>query len=153
MSKFKKRVSMEGISMRKLLFFTLLLLFSIALIGCQQSSTTHGQENNKSSKETLKIYEMESFQKVKKESLLVVNDPEFIDIAEKTISTADKIPGIVNVGDPEYKIEIKGETYFLWSREESATIMNAEDTNTVYTVQPKQAKKVHEFLKAEGFAG
>lgn len=139
--------------MRKLLFFTLLLLFSIALIGCQQSSTTHGQENNKSSKETLKIYEMESFQKVKKESLLVVNDPEFIDIAEKTISTADKIPGIVNVGDPEYKIEIKGETYFLWSREESATIMNAEDTNTVYTVQPKQAKKVHEFLKAEGFAG
>lgn len=80
-----------------------------------------------------------------------MNDPEVIDIVAKTIRTAEKVPGIVDVGAPEYKIVIRGEAYLLWSRKESATIMNAEDTNTVYTVQPERAKQVYEFLKAKGF--
>lgn len=53
--------------MRPIVVITLLLL-SLALIGCQKSSPAHSQqENDRNPEGKVSIYEMEGFQKVKKD--------------------------------------------------------------------------------------
>lgn len=45
-----------------------------------------------------------------------------------------------------FKIEIGEETYFLWIDEKSGTIMNTEDTHTIYSLSNNSIKQVNELL-------
>ncbi|QTD43148.1 hypothetical protein [Sporosarcina sp. Te-1] len=49
--------------------------------------------------------------------------------------------------DPDCKIELDGNTYFLWSSEESGAVMDVTDTHTVYTLLPDDAKEVYRLLQ------
>ena len=54
--------------------------------------------------------------------------------------------GIVNMAEPQYTIKLENEKYFLWLDEtNNATIMNAEDTHTIYTIA--NAEKIKEIIK------
>jgi len=50
------------------------------------------------------------------------------------------------MADPEYKVELGDESYFLWVSEEYGTIMNLNDTNTIYTLSKSSAKTIKELL-------
>ncbi|MDW0118639.1 hypothetical protein QTL97_17070 [Sporosarcina thermotolerans] len=92
------------------------------------------------------VYEMESFSDIKKDSLTSFTDPEVVNDFVKAFNNAVKMIGIVNMADPEYKVEIGEESYFLWINEERGTIMNLNDTHTIYTLSKSSAKKINELL-------
>lgn len=89
---------------------------------------------------------MKNFSTVKEDSLTTFIDLETIKDFSKAFNNAKKEPGIVNMSDPDYKVELGDESYFLWVSEEHGTIMNLSDTNTVYTLSKNSAKTINELL-------
>ena len=62
------------------------------------------------------------------------------------MNRAKKIEGIVDIGSPQYKIKLKDTEYFLWmNSDDTATIMNIKDTNTIYKID--SAKKLREVIE------
>ena len=92
------------------------------------------------------VYEMESFSDIKQDSLISFTDPKIVSDFVKTFKNAKKEPGIVDMADPKYKIEFGQESYFLWISEDHGTIMNVEDTHTIYTLSKSSAKMIYELL-------
>jgi hypothetical protein len=92
------------------------------------------------------VYEMEGFAETKKHSMQVITDSDEISIFTKAFKNVNKTSGIVNMADPNYKVEIGKETYFLWVDELSGTIMNAKDTHTTYTLSKENAKEINQVL-------
>ncbi|MFT4414746.1 hypothetical protein ACLM5H_12880 [Fredinandcohnia humi] len=119
--------------MKKLILLTLFFLFA----GC---STTEKIEE-------ITVYEMESFSEVKEEWVHVITNKEDIEMFVTAISTAKEEPGIVDMIDPQYKVEVGEDLYFLWVSEDSGTIMNLENTHKVFTLSKSSAEKIHEYLK------
>ncbi|HZG87963.1 hypothetical protein [Paenibacillus sp.] len=95
---------------------------------------------NASSPQKVTVYEMESFSSVDNDSLIAITDAEAIRTVRAAIGQAQKYPGIINVVDPEYKIEFGAETYYLWINENSGSLMNIKDTHTIYTLPASSAK-------------
>lgn len=119
--------------MKKISLVLSLFLLSIGLFGCQQDSE---------SLEKITIDSMGS-----KSETLVIEDAKTIEMIKEAVEKAEKQPGIVNMADPEFKIALGEETYFLWNSENSGTIMNTEDTHTIYSLSENSVKHVNELLK------
>ncbi|TYR72541.1 hypothetical protein FZC79_22450 [Rossellomorea vietnamensis] len=77
---------------------------------------------------------------------LVIEEPDTIEMITEAINKAEKQPGIVNMADPQFKIVHGKETYFLWISEKSETIMNAEDTHTIYSLNDYSIQQVNALL-------
>ncbi|MBB6451720.1 hypothetical protein HNQ94_000141 [Salirhabdus euzebyi] len=118
--------------MKKISFVLSLFLLSIGLFGCQQNSK---------SIEKITIDSMES-----NTETIVIEDTKTIEKIKEVFEKAEKQPGIVNMADPEYKVEVGEETYFLWIEEKSGTIMNTEDSHTIYSLSYNSIKQMDEFL-------
>ncbi len=93
------------------------------------------------------IYEMDSFQQTKQGSLKIITDQNEISILKTAFNRTKKNPGIVNVADPHYKVELGKEAYFLWVTEEYGTIMNINDTNTTYSLLKKSSIDVYKLTE------
>lgn len=109
-----------------------LILISISLVGCQKDSE---------SLEKITIEPMESHLET-----LVIEDTETIEMIEEAVSNSKEQPGIVNMEDPEFKIEIGEETYFLWVDEKSGTFMNTKDTHTIYSLPVSSIKQINNII-------
>jgi hypothetical protein len=92
---------------------------------------------------------MESFSVIKKDSLISFTDSKVVSKIAKAFNTANKEPGIVDMADPDYKVEFGEESYFLWISEEHGTIMNLKDTHTIYTLSKSSAKTINELLNKQ----
>lgn len=57
---------------------------------------------------------------------------EDVSIFKHAVTTAERLSGIVNVVDPPYSFTSGSETYSLWLSEHSGSIMNMNDTHTLY---------------------
>ena len=117
--------------------FFVLFVFILVLVGCNQS-----QENI----EKVNVYEMKSFSAIEEDSSTTFTDSKVVKDFIKAFNNAKREPGIVNMADPEYKVELGDESYFLWVSEEYGTIMNLNDTNTIYTLSKSSAKTIKELL-------
>jgi hypothetical protein len=122
---------------RYIVFCIAIILILSTLIGCSNEKI-----------EQINIYEMESFQETKQDSLKVIADKTDITIFNTAFKRAKKNPGIADMADPHYKVELGKETYFLWITEDSGTIENVNDTHTTYSLSKKSAKKVYQLLKS-----
>lgn len=112
--------------MKKTLILSLsLVIFIFVLSGC--SGIKKISEVN--------VFEMESFSEVKEGSLVTFKEKNEIKQLKKAFSSAKKQPGKVDIVDPQYKVELGGKSYFLWLSQEHGTIMNVEDTNTIYSLK------------------
>jgi len=111
------------------------LCFLLFIVGCSYENI-----------EKVNVFEMESFSKVKEGSLRTFTDLKDVNIFEAAFNNAKKEPGIVDMADPEYKVELGSVAYFLWISEEHGTIMNLNDTHTIYTLSKNSAKAVYELL-------
>lgn len=89
---------------------------------------------------------MESFSDIKKDSLTSFTDSKVVNNFVKAFNNAKKNPGKVDMANPEYKVEIGSETYFLWISEEHGTIMNVKNTNTIHNLSKGSAKTINELL-------
>ncbi|OUM92360.1 MAG: hypothetical protein C6W57_13095 [Caldibacillus debilis] len=81
------------------------------------------------------MHEMISFSKAKENALKTITDPEEIEQIEKTFHNAKKQSGIVDVTDPQYKVDLENESYYLWfNKDGTAVIMNTKDTHTIFKI-------------------
>ena len=122
---------------KRFVMVVLPFIFILCLAGCNK-----GTENIKE----VNIYEMKNFSSAQKDSLITITDSKVVRDILKGFSRAKKEAGIVNMDDPQYKVELENETYFLWLSEEHGTIMNSHDTNTIFTLSKSSAKTINELL-------
>ena len=126
----------KGVNMKKQILRCLItVLLLLVVSGC--STTTN---------EKVTIYEMISFSETNMESKKIITDLKDINILETSFNGASQNPGLTDMIDPNYKVELAEETYFLWINEISGTIMNVNDTHITYTLTEKSVKEVNEVI-------
>lgn len=111
------------------------VLFLLVVSGCSTATS-----------EKVTIYEMISFSETNMESKKIITDLKDINILETSFIGASKNLGLTDRIDPNYKVELAEETYFLWINEISGTIMNVNDTHITYTLTEKSVKEVNEVI-------
>lgn len=122
--------------MKKITIFISFVVFSIFFAtGCSSDDI-----------KKIDVYEMESFSAIKEDSLTSYTNSEEVSLVVKAFNNAKKEPGIVDIADPEYQVQIGEESYYLWIREEQGTIMNVNDTHTIYSLSKNSAAKVYDLL-------
>lgn len=110
-------------------------LLLLAVSGCSTATN-----------ENVTIYEMISFSETNMESKKIITDLKEINILETSFNAANKNPGITDRIDPNYKVDLDNETYFLWINDDSGTIVNVNDTDTTYTLTEESIKEVNEVI-------
>jgi hypothetical protein len=114
----------------------IILLLSLMLLGACSNET---------------LEEATIFDLVNGSEKVVLIDKASIEMIIDAINGAKKQPGIVDMADPQYKINLGEEIYFLWltrSNEKIGTIMNAKDTHTIYTLSEWSTKQLNKlFIK------
>ncbi|MFC7687513.1 hypothetical protein [Ureibacillus sp. GCM10028918] len=119
-------------------------IISCVLVGCSQETETKTSESI-----TEKSAEEEAHVNTKTIDL-EIEESEEVAIFEKAVSNSKKEPGVVNMAtEPQYQFSSGKETYFLWITEESGTIMNTEDTHTIYTLTSNSVKEIYEFVNKD----
>lgn len=121
----------------KIVFVIIIVLFTfIALSGC----------NNSTEIKEVKVYEMNDFDQEKENSLKTFNKSTEIGAFEEEFNQMKKHDGVVDIVEPEYKVEIGNKTYFIWLSEDVATVMDADDTNTVYSLTKNATKSLNQLI-------
>ncbi|MFS0687788.1 hypothetical protein AB1K89_00880 [Sporosarcina sp. 179-K 8C2 HS] len=122
--------------MKKLSLLLIAVVFTLFFVsGCSSKNI-----------QKVDVYEMESFSDIKIDSLISFTSSEVVNDFVKAFNNAKKMPGIVDMASPQYKVEFGEESYFLWINDESGTIMNSKDTHTIYTLSKSSAKTINELL-------
>lgn len=93
------------------------------------------------------IYEMEDFHVEKADSAQVIDDQAIIEEVVTIINAAKKGSGSVDMPVPEYRVDLAKRSIFLWLSESSGTVMDNEDTETIYTISRKEAERLKEILE------
>ena len=125
--------------MKKTLIF--LSLIGIVLAGCSQEELAV--------EETVSKSDIAITPKVNPGTINLELNTDEVVIFERAVKDAIKEPGIVNMTTPEYQFAIDGESYFLWISEEAGTIMNKNDTHTIYTISSSSFKEIYGFVNEE----
>lgn len=95
--------------------------------------------NNKKSEElaeAIKVQEAIDFTKVKPDTVQTITNTSDIAIVQKLFKNAKKMNGVVDVMEPQYRIQIDNHIYFLWLDldNNTAIIMDEKDTHTIYKI-------------------
>ncbi|KOS68981.1 hypothetical protein AEA09_10775 [Lysinibacillus contaminans] len=101
--------------------------------------------------EVLKAYlltdkkETTDLSKGKPSPFLTITNPDELALLKELFKDAVKLIGIANIVDPQYRIQLENDLYFLWFNEDdTAAIMNANETHTIYTIS--SAEKIKEII-------
>ena len=129
--------------MKKMSLVLSLFLLLISLLGCQKNTEVKvdNPQINTESLEKITIYP-----RVNSSETIVIEDTKTMEMIKEAVDNAEKQPGIVNMADPEFSIKMGEETYNLWVDEKSGTIMNTEDTHTIYSLSENSIKQFNELL-------
>ncbi|KGA98170.1 hypothetical protein AJ85_06405 [Alkalihalobacillus alcalophilus ATCC 27647 = CGMCC 1.3604] len=138
--------------MKKMMLLVLSMAFIFGpLFGCQSN------ENNKlTANEIVKVSLSTSngFGHVNSDFLVEFNDVETIELFAKIFSNAVKEPGIVNMSEPEFDVEVlytngDKQGYHLWVGEpgQLSSLINITDTHTIYTISEEMSQKLMEFIE------
>ena len=130
--------------LRKIILMALSLPFIFSLLfGCQQ------KEKVSTESEWISV----SISKTKGVDAITFVDPETNNALQSIFANAVKEPGIVNVTDPEFFLEVIDDRenhhfFYLWIGEEGqrSSLMNTEDTHTIYTVSEKETDQLIELV-------
>lgn len=79
-------------------------------------------------------------------AIIEITHPHEIDIFRTVIKDSTQVPGIVNTTKPHYKFRLGEESYSLWLTEDSGTILNQKDRNTIYPLSPMSLEKLPDFI-------
>ena len=101
---------------------------------------------SKDNLEKIEIVQMIGFSRVITYPSINITKTEEIEEFINAFNSAEKVPGIANTVDPDYQVIMGIENYYLWISDESGTIMNVEDTHTVYSLSESSAQKIFDLL-------
>lgn len=82
---------------------------------------------------------------------VIFKEKEAIRTIEEAVKGAERQPGIVDMTDPQYKVVLGEEIYFLWLTRSDGTIgtiMKAEDTHTIYLLSKQSTTQLNEMLQS-----
>lgn len=125
------------------LYLTLFLL-TITIFGCEQNNEVKVEKTSLST-ESLERITIDSMKG--NSDTVIIEERESIENVKKALASAERQSGIVNMADPEFKIVIEEKTYFLWIDDKSGTIMDTEDTHTIYSLSEYSVKQINELLE------
>ncbi|QPC45556.1 hypothetical protein [Mangrovibacillus cuniculi] len=135
---------------RGLIFFTVLLIV-LSVGGCTSEEAVKQSVARKVS-----VSESREFDRIDTNFFFETEDPREVNTIRGIISSAVKKRGIVDMADPEYDMEVifsNGDVwrYHLWigNEGETSTLMNVEDTHTIYTVKAEDTNRLLEILEVE----
>ncbi|PYZ94869.1 hypothetical protein CR194_04915 [Salipaludibacillus keqinensis] len=112
-----------------------IFIVAFVLIGCSSGINTESSEK-------VIIYEMKSFQEVHEESKIERTDEQVIDQFIRAFHSAEKQAGIVDMVDPDYRVDFDEESYFLWIDDSFGTVMDTDDTHTIYELTSQSAERL-----------
>lgn len=120
---------------------TIFLLFIIIVMAILVSACSSAQQS-----ESISMTKMNKSEDAVRNSTVEISDSDEIDALKTAIRKANRLPGIVDVAAPDFTFEIGEDSYYLWIQEDAGSIMNTNDTHTLYTLQKQNAKEVYELL-------
>lgn len=149
--------------MKRAVILFLFALTAIVLFGRQpeQETVMAGEVENKTEVERegllaegeiaqVELSEVKGFEPV------VYVEAVELELFRNLFSSAEKEPGIVNMGDPEFYLKVvmeDGEKHYLnlWlgGEGETASLMNPDDTHTIYTVMPQEKERLTALMENE----
>ncbi|WP_216827484.1 hypothetical protein [Alkalihalobacterium elongatum] len=100
--------------------------------------------------EAITVFKMDNFTEIVEDSSVIITATNEIEIIQKAFIQAVKQPGVVDMADPQYKLEWNEESYFLWINESSGTIMNTTETHTNYSLSERSAHEVYQLIENSG---
>lgn len=114
------------------------VMLLLTLFACSSNEVKETKE--------VKVQEMVSFSKEKQNTLKVISDSPKVKVIVNAIRQAKKQKGIVDITDPQYRMDTDQDRYYLWFNENgSATIMNDKDKNTIFKIS--DAKNLEDVIK------
>lgn len=114
------------------------VMLLLTLFACSSNEVKETKE--------VKVQEMVSFSKEKQNTLKVISDSPKVKVIVNAIRQAKKQKGIVDITDPQYRMDTDQDRYYLWFNENgSATIMNDKDKNTIFKIA--DAKNLEDVIK------
>jgi hypothetical protein len=139
--------------MRKLILLFFLTVFIPAILfGCQSESNTEFQASENLTKVSISL--SNGFGKVNSDFFVIYEDKETLEIFSSVFSTAVQEEGIVDIAEPEFDLEViyedgKKQELHLWvgTPEQRSTLMNTNNTNTIYTVSKEMTAKLIELVQ------
>lgn len=131
--------------MRKLQVLSLLLIMLFTLTACQNGLLNAEQQ----SVDKIVLYQMESFGQVKENTNYEITDKQTIKLFATAISRANKVSGIADVADPNFKVVFGEKEFYLWVSADHGSVMDEADTHTLYTLEQKDAEQLYSFLSTE----
>ncbi|GIN58540.1 hypothetical protein J8TS2_28590 [Lederbergia ruris] len=134
--------------MRIIIMLVLSLTFMTAtLLGCN-----NGIADGKIAK--VSISKSSGFGKVNTDFYAEFEDEGILDLFKNVISNAVKEEGIVNMIEPEFDLEVgcadgSNHGYHLWlgEKEQISTLMNIDDTHTIYTISEEMTNKLIDIVQ------
>lgn len=120
--------------------FLLFIATILFLAGCSMGGIEEVDE--------ITINEMVSFGEVKPDSSVTITDADDIEILIEGIESAKKEPGIADVMDPEFELLIGDRKFYLWFVGEGS-VMDQEDTHTIYTLKNGVREQFEEIILPE----
>lgn len=91
---------------------------------------------------------MKSFGQVIDNSQLEVTDKQTIEGVAEAISRANKVSGVADVADPDFKVEFGEKEFYLWVSADHGSVMDVADSHTLYTLEEKDARQLYSFLSS-----
>ncbi len=131
--------------MRKLKVIVMLLVMGVILSACQSGLLNAEQQ----SADKIVLHKMQSFGQVMENSQLEVTDEQTIELFAEAISRADKVSGIADVADPNFKVEFGEKEFYLWVGEDHGSVMDVADTDTLYNLEEQHAEQLYSFFSSE----
>ncbi|MGR6898493.1 hypothetical protein [Rummeliibacillus sp. BSL5] len=114
------------------------VMLLLTLFACSSNEVKETKE--------VKVQEMVSFSKEKQNTLKVISDSPKVKVIVNAIRQAKKQKGIVDITDPQYRLDTDQDSYYLWFNENgSVIIMNDKDKNTIFKIA--DAKDLENVIK------
>lgn len=141
---------------RSLSFLNIFMIFTLLLAGCsiEEGKAAVVDEdikeavvyNAKEAIDQVVINEMETFSVVKVDSEKTLTKQEEIKTIQDAFLSANKEPGVADMADPQFKLKLGRDYFFLWIHESKGTIMKTKDTHVIYSLSEEKAQGVYTLL-------
>ncbi|QKS73075.1 hypothetical protein FLK61_41540 [Paenalkalicoccus suaedae] len=99
------------------------------------------------------LYETTNFQSGNLELVETFSASEDITVFRNAARSADRVDGVVDMAEPDYEVHFINEDgevtdeLFLWIGEETGSMMDKDDTHTVYTLTESDASAIQSLLE------
>lgn len=97
--------------------------------------------------ERIQVYQMKSFIEFKDAPIMSYTDTKDVQQIVDAFRSGKQEAGIVNMADPDYKVVIGKESYYLWISDEHGSIMNIKDTHTIFSLPENSVVNLKKLLK------